>query len=440
MKFEVTSALIAVFIFATTSSFVAAQQVQMSPGTVVVGSGNDLRCRLEKGLRITKPGEPITAKLTDPIYVGTTLAIPEGATIKGYVSSVSTAPWNKRAGRLLSGDLTPPKFATVTFDRVVLFDGTAIKVHTDATAGIVGIRTAQYLPKSQRPGVRQKATEAFKPFSAPNKLRRISEAALKSLPYHPEYFEEGTVFDATLTEPAEIALSVQPALEVSPLPGGNYLHLRLQTALNSEMTAGGTPVSAVVSQPYYNSDRTLLYPAGTKLEGTVSKASSANWMKKNGGLRFSFDSAQTPDGTRSELSATVTAVQVAGGGRLAVGEEGDLKGTTSRLDQLSAPLSFISPAMATADPSLNKTALVRGTAGLGGFGLLGAGAAQASAGTATGFGYFGAAKRTYEAFIAKGLNVDLPVNTPILMRVDERPRPTTDIRARATSPTTSLLE
>lgn len=98
MKFEVTSALIAVSIFATASSFVAAQEVQMSPGTVVVGSGNDLRCRLEKGLRITKPGEPITAKLTDPIYVGTTLAIPEGATIKGYVSSVSTAPWNKRTG------------------------------------------------------------------------------------------------------------------------------------------------------------------------------------------------------------------------------------------------------------------------------------------------------------------------------------------------------
>ena len=106
---------------------------------------------------------------------------------------------------------------------------------------------------------------------------------------------------------------------------------------------------------------------------------------------------------------------------------------------MRAPLSLISPAIATADPSLNKTALARGTAGFGEFGLLGAGAAQASAGTATGLGYIGAAKQTYEAFIAKGLNVDLPFNTPILMRVDERPRPTTDIRTRATSPTTSLL-
>lgn len=440
MKFEVTSTLIAVSIIATAPSFVAAQQVEISPSTVVVGSGNDLRCRLEKGLRITKPGQPITAKLTDPIYVGTTLVIPVGATIKGYVSSVSTAPWNKRAGRLVSGDFTPPKFAAVTFDRVILFDGTTIKVHTDPSVGIVGIKTAQYLPTSQRPGMRQKAMEVRKPFSAPNKWQRISEAALKSLPYHPEYFEEGTVFDATVTEPTEFPLSFQPTADVRPSQGGNYLHLRLQTALNSEMIAGGAPISAVVSQPYYDSDRTLLYPAGTKLEGAVSKASSANWMKKNGGLLFFFNSAQTPDGTTSELSAIVTAVQVAGGGRFAVGKEGYVKGTTSRLDQLRAPLSFISPTIATADPSFNKTAFSRGSAGLGGFGLLGAGAAQASAGAAAGFGYLDAAKQTYEAFIAKGLNVNLPINTPILMRVDERPRPTTDTGTKAASPTTSLLE
>jgi hypothetical protein len=50
--------------------------------------------------------------------------------------------------------------------------------------------------------------------------------------------------------------------------------------------------------------------------------------------------------------------------------------------------------------------------------LLGAGAAQASVGTAIGFGYFGAAKRLYDAFITKGSNVELPVHTPILVRLD----------------------
>jgi hypothetical protein len=39
-----------------------------------------------------------------------------------------------------------------------------------------------------------------------------------------------------------------------------------------------------------------------------------------------------------------------------------------------------------------------------------AGAAQASAATATGFGYFGAAMNIYNAFLAKGSNVELPVD------------------------------
>jgi hypothetical protein len=59
---------------------------------IAVEAGSDFRCRLEKGLRITKPGEPITEKLVEPVYVGTTIAIPEGSTMKGHVSSISNAP------------------------------------------------------------------------------------------------------------------------------------------------------------------------------------------------------------------------------------------------------------------------------------------------------------------------------------------------------------
>jgi len=53
-----------------------------------------------------------------------------------------------------------------------------------------------------------------------------------------------------------------------------------------------------------------------------------------------------------------------------------------------------------------------------GFGLLGAGAAQASLGTAIGFGYFGAAKKLCDAFLTKGSNVELPEHTPIFLRLD----------------------
>src|SRR5712675_3597394 len=103
MKSYINSVVISCSVLAASVSLAAAPDAQPQ-SAIVVGAGNDLRCRLEKGLRITKAGEPITAKLVEPVYAGTTIAIPEGSTIKGHVSSVSTSPLNKRAGRLLRGD------------------------------------------------------------------------------------------------------------------------------------------------------------------------------------------------------------------------------------------------------------------------------------------------------------------------------------------------
>jgi hypothetical protein len=261
--------------------------------------------------------------------------------------------------------------------------------------------------------------DAAKPLTEPNKLQRLRQAAITSLPYHPEYLNQGTIFDATLLDPIQAPTLIEPA-EINPPLGDNYLHLRLLTALKSEMIARGAAIEAAVSRPYYNSDHVLLYPAGTKLEGTVTKAVAAGWMKKNGALLFSFHSAQTPDGTATGMIATVAGIQAAGGQRLAVGLEGNVRATTSLFSRLRAPVSLIAPSRAVADTSLDKTAWSRAGEGRSGFGLLGAGAAQASAATAIGFGYFGAAVKIYDAFLAKGSNVERPVNTPVFLRIDEK--------------------
>jgi hypothetical protein len=86
---------------------------------------------------------------------------------------------------------------------------------------------------------------------------------------------------------------------------------------------------------------------------------------------------------------------------------------------LRAPLSLVGPSRAIADTSLDKTAWARAGEGNKGFGLLGAGAAQASAATAIGFGYFGGAVKIYDAFFAKGSNVELPINTPLILRIEK---------------------
>src|SRR5260370_5670441 len=418
MKSCIKRLVISFSVLAASLSFAAAQDTQPPQNTIMVGAGNDLRCRLEKGLRITKSGEPITAKLVEPVYAGTTVALPEGSTNKGHVSSISHAPGH--AGHIQRGDFPPPRTAHVAFDNVILPDGTAVQIHTDTTIGVSDVKMAQYLPKSQRPGVRQKMKDAARPLREPNKLQRLRQAAITSLPYHPEYLDQGTIFDANLLDPIRTPTRIEPA-EVQPPLSDNYLHLRLLTALRSEMIARGAAIEAAVSRPYYNSDHVLLYPPGTKLKGTVTTATAAGWMKKNGQLLFSFHSAQTPDGTLTEMIATVSGIQAAGGQRLAVGQEGNVRATTSLFSRLRAPVSLIGPSRAVTDSSLDKTAWSRSGEGRKGFGLLGAGAAQASATTAIGFGYFGAAMNIYDAFLARGSNVELPVNTPVLLRIDEKP-------------------
>ena len=415
MKSQISGMLFSFSILTASLSPAVAQGTQLFPNSIVVGSGTDIRCRLDKGLRVTKAGEPVTARLVKPVYVGTVLAIPEGSTIQGHVSFVSTAPWSKRTGRLLSGDFTPPHAAHVAFEYVVFSDGSSLPIHTDATVGVSGLKTAKYLPKSQRPGVRNMVLDAAEPLREPNKLQRLREAAVTSLPYHPEYLDQGTIFDAILLDPITTPLPVQPPADVDPSSGENYLRLRLLTPLTSQAIARGASIEATISQPYYNADHFLLYPAGTKLEGTVSKVKSAQWMKKNGALRFYFHSVLTPDGTAGSLDATVTEVEAAGYQTLAIGQEGDLRATTSLLTQLRAPLSLIGPSRALTD----STAWSRGEDGHKGFGLVGAGAAQVSATTAAGLGYYGAAMQIYSAFLAKGSNVELPANTPILLRVGE---------------------
>jgi len=416
MKRSVKWIFLSYSILGLTSIPVRAQEIKPETETLVVEPGNDFRAALQKGVRLKAVGQPITAKLLEPVYAGEALAIPAGSTVKGHVSSISKVPMHKRVGRLLDGDFTPPKIARVTFDQLVLSDGTVVPVHSDSAVGIGRVANSRYLPKAQRPGVRQKLKSAMAPLKEPNKLQRLGETVVTSLPYHPEYIDQGTIFDTTLLEPATLRVPFQPSTESAQ--SSDYLHLHLLTPINSSTSKAGSQIEAVVSQPYYQSKHQLLYPAGIRITGTVQKASSAGWMKKNGSIVFAFRSVQMPDGTSRDIHSTVGGIQAESWEGLDVGKEGEIKATTSTLARILAPASLIGPSRAVSDSTLQKTAWSRSGEGRKGFGLLGAGAAQASVGTAIGFGYFGAAKKLCNAFLTKGSNVELPVYTPIALRLD----------------------
>src|SRR5258708_395759 len=154
--------------------------------------------------------------------------------------------------------------------------------HGHSAVGLGRVANSRYLPKAQRPGVRKKLKGAMAPLREPNKLQRLGEAVVSSLPYHPEYIDQGTVFDTALLAPLTVLVPVQPNT-ASP-QASNYLHLHLLTPVNSSTSTAGTQIEAVVSQPDYHSDPQLLYPAGTRITGTAQKASSAGVMKRNGSI------------------------------------------------------------------------------------------------------------------------------------------------------------
>src|SRR6202011_1049854 len=151
MKRSVVWLLLSYSILGLTGIPVRAQEMVPERQTLVVQPGNDFRAALEKGVRLKTIGQPITAKLLEPVYAGGDLAIPAGSTIRGHVSAISTPP-HKRARRLLNGDFTPPKTGHVTFDQLVLSDGTTVPIHSDTAVGLGPVANSRYLPKAQRPG------------------------------------------------------------------------------------------------------------------------------------------------------------------------------------------------------------------------------------------------------------------------------------------------
>jgi hypothetical protein len=181
------------------AGFTVRAQENPEAKTLVIRPGNDFRAAVDKGVRLKKIGQPVTAKLLEPVYAGENLAIPAGSTIHGHVSAINTVPMRKRAGKMLGGDFTPPKIAQVAFDELVLSDGTTLPIHTDSAVGMGRVANSRYVSADQRPGTFKKIKGAVTtPFKEPHEMQRLSEAVVTSLPYHPNYIDQGTVFDAAL--------------------------------------------------------------------------------------------------------------------------------------------------------------------------------------------------------------------------------------------------
>jgi hypothetical protein len=405
---------------------------------LVVEEGTPLRVALDRRMVIRRVGQQVEAVLVDPIFACDRIVISIGTRVLGHVVRRTAVSKKRRALAMLSGDFTPLHDILLQFNAIVLTDGRTLPVRTQVSAGTehVTLKLADDAQKkgnivsSAGEGTVQQAEQTVAILKGPDKVERMKDTGLRALPYHPEFFSRGTVFNARLLSaldfgsatPAEIADA-----GTAPAPG-SVLSARLASTIDSTHATRGTPVEAVVTRPVFSSTHQLILPAGARLTGQVTFVKRARHFRRNGQLRFLFDAVHVRGRDSASLLASLYSVEAGRAERLAVDEEGGTKVTNS-------PTRFIAPAIGTlalvglsqghldydtdgAGPEIAYGGPLSGSvAGLVGASITGLALSALGHPAAVTLGVLGVVRTTYAGVIAKGREVVFPMDTAIQVQL-----------------------
>jgi hypothetical protein len=443
-----------------------------TPQTValIVQKGTALQVALDQEIRVQKVGQPVHARIVEPVYAFDHIVVPVGSEINGEVTKIEVVSRGKRTLAALNADFTPLRKVEVGFNELVLADGRHFPLHTSVAPGsgqVIQLVTAADT-KEKKKGVKDVASEktkeakqqarqqwdsAMTQLKTPGRVRRLERYGESQLPVHRQYIPAGTVYFAELEDPLDFGSEVMTVAMASsfgePIPAGSVVHARLVTPLSSATAHKGQDVEAVLSQPLMDGDRVIL-PQGCRLKGTVRQAQPARRMKKNGQLRLAFSQLVPPDGIEQKVVATLEGVQAGKDANVKLDSEGGAEATTSKSRYLGTALSIGLAVMAARGGGdsdgdgggANGTAGSRAAGGVGGFKLVGIamGVLVHSRAFSTTMGAYGAGVSVYSHFISRGREVVFPKNTTMQIGIGTRTATTTPAgvkEAPATAPTES---
>jgi type IV secretory pathway VirB10-like protein len=453
---------------------VAAQSDEPSIDLVVI-AGRPLRISLEARIRLDKVGQPVVGTVTEPVYAYDRIVIAAGTRVRGHVSQIDGGSKFVRARAYLNGNFSPPKHAVLQFDTLLLDTGDEVPIDTVVKGGIpnvtrkvaggssstarTGAEQAASNEETASPGlgsrarseIRQRTTDAvseakqkvrdglasIKSLRDPGQMTRLKDAAVQQLPYHPQYLAKGTVYDAELSSPISFGRAI-PALAApvgtAPAPD-SILTARLATTLDSSKTPRGTPFEAVITETVFSADHQVVLPEGTKLTGEVTFATPARRFRRNGRLRFLFQTVQVPNQAPAPLLGALHAIDASNDDHVAVDDEGGATLENSKTRFIAPALSLLSLHASMegdhhsfADPdgdgSIKTAGSGVGSRGVGGFigmGLIGAAVSQITRPVGIAMGVYGAARTIYTNVLGKGREVTFPADTPIQVRLAPGP-------------------
>jgi hypothetical protein len=418
---------------------------------LTVPAGTPLKVALDREVRIREVGQAVHGKIVEPVYSFDKMVVPAGCEITGKIASIDGVSKLNRTAAAMNANFSPPRAVHVEFNELVLGNGTHVALQTIVFPGSQGV--LQFVPANMKENtsvtgearsaasrkvseVRQEARRqwdaAKAQLHAPGKMHRLQRLAVAQLPYHPQYMDSGTSFNAELQKPLDFGTELlkADALSVigSPPPSGSVVHALLVTPLNSATTRKGEPVEAIISQPLVVSDR-LFLPQGSHIRGSVLQVRPARRLNRNGQLRIVFHQVVPPDGIEQKVEASLEGVEVAKGEHLKLDAEGGAQVTTPRTRYLTTAI-----AVALASSSLSpdhEHGLQSGSegdpgggaaSGASGFGVIGTlvGALAHSRAVSSGFAVYGAARSVYSHFLARGRDVVYPKDMSMVIGLGTR--------------------
>jgi hypothetical protein len=442
---------------------ISSAQPQSSSVDLVIKPGTPLRVVLDERLTVKREGQPVNGTLAESIYVYDRIVVPAGVRVLGHVVRFEQAPRVDRVRAMLGGSFSTLRHVIVQFDTVVMEDGREVPIETIVTGtparmrrevagagktpeaaepdGVVDAAKARARAGIQqaRDEIKQRKDAAIAAIREPGKMDRLKEAAINRLPYHPQFVGKGTVYNAHLIGTVPIG-TVTPAVvspDARPEPR-SVLKARLITALDSTRTPRGTAVEAVVTQPVYSADHQLVLAEGSLLQGEVTFTKNARYFRRNGQLRFLFESVRPPSQEPRPLLASLHSVETSSGDHVALDDEGGASVTNPKTRFIAPTLAILAMSRTAdagerridgdADDTVGGAAASGniGSGGVGGFigfGLIGTALSMISHPAALAFGALGVARSVYSSVIAKGQEVTFAADTPIEVQLAAAPLP-----------------
>jgi len=408
-----------------------------------VPKGTPVQIALDQEVRLRRVGQPIHARVVEPVYAFDKLVVPAGTEALGKVISVEHLSKGKRTTSALDADFTPARKVQVEFTELVMSDGRHTPIHTTVTPGsghVLQFTSTPEKKKTLKDAATTKASEAkaqarqewdsaMAQLKTPGKVHRIERFVESQLPVHAQYIPAGTVYFAELNDAldfgSEVVSADRAATIGGALPPGSVVHARLVTPLNSATARKGDQVEAVLSRPLFDGDR-LVLPEGSRLQGSVLQAHPAGRWKKNGQLRMTFRELSLPDGVSEKVQAAIEAVEAAKDGHMKLDSEGGAEATTPKTRYLGTAVSLWLAAASgggdhdrvggSGDPGS------RAAGGAGGFKLIGIalGLAVRSQAFGRAMGVYGAGMSVYSNFMSRGQEVVFPKNMAMDVAVGQR--------------------